>query len=76
MDNRRQLALQRKAEEEKAKALEEERKMKEEAERRKKEREDLTDKRSLKPSTSKRVSKLYLFQEIVTFAHEHAGGRE
>ncbi|KAF9478526.1 hypothetical protein BDN70DRAFT_40904 [Pholiota conissans] len=53
MDNRRQLALQRKAEEEKAKALEEERKVKEEIERRKKEREDLTDKRSLKPSSKR-----------------------
>lgn len=37
MESRRQLAFQRKAEEERAKVLEEERKMKEEAERRKKE---------------------------------------
>ena len=56
MENRRQLALQRKAEEEKAKALDEERKLKEETERRKKERDDLTDKRTIKASTSKRVS--------------------
>ena len=41
MESRRQLAIQRKAEEEKAKVLEEERKMKEEAERRKKEREPI-----------------------------------
>lgn len=55
MESRRQLALQRKAEEEKAKALEEDRKMKEEAERRKKEREELTDKRPLKSSVAKKV---------------------
>ena len=41
MESRRQLAIQRKAEEERAKVLEEERKMKEEAERRKKEREPI-----------------------------------
>jgi hypothetical protein len=41
MESRRQLAIQRKAEEEKAKVLEEERKMKEEAERRKKEKEPI-----------------------------------
>ena len=41
MESRRQLAIQRKADEEKAKVLEEERKMKEEAERRKKEREPI-----------------------------------
>ena len=41
MESRRQLAILRKAEEEKAKVLEEERKMKEEAERRKKEREPI-----------------------------------
>ena len=41
MESRRQLAIQRKAEEEKAKVLEEERKMKEEADRRKKEREPI-----------------------------------
>ncbi|KAF8974043.1 hypothetical protein BDZ97DRAFT_1778146 [Flammula alnicola] len=54
MESRRQLALQRKAEEEKAKALEEERKMKEEVERRKREREDLTDKRAIKLPSGKR----------------------
>jgi hypothetical protein len=41
MESRRQLAIQRKAEEERAKVLEEERKMKEEADRRKKEREPI-----------------------------------
>lgn len=55
MESRRQLALQRKAEEEKAKALEEDRKMKEETERRKREREEHTDKRPLKPSVTKKV---------------------
>ncbi|KAF9056149.1 hypothetical protein BJ165DRAFT_1606374 [Panaeolus papilionaceus] len=54
MESRRQLALQRKAEEEKVKAAEEERKMKEEVERRKREREDLTDKRALKATSSKK----------------------
>ncbi|KAG5647977.1 hypothetical protein DXG03_007011 [Asterophora parasitica] len=48
MENRRQLAIQRKAEEEKARALEQERKLKEEGERRKREREEHTDKRPLK----------------------------
>ena len=55
MESRRQLAIQRKAEEEKAKALEEERKMKEEAERRRREREELTDKRPIKPAGNKKV---------------------
>ena len=53
---RRQQAIQRKAEEERAKVMEEERKMKEEAERRRREREDLTNKQPFKPTTSKRVS--------------------
>ncbi|KAF8078634.1 hypothetical protein FPV67DRAFT_1465903 [Lyophyllum atratum] len=48
MENRRQLAIQRKAEEEKIRALEQERKVKEEGERRKREREETTDKRPLK----------------------------
>jgi hypothetical protein len=48
MENRRQLAIQRKAEEEKVRAAEQERKIKEEGERRKREREELTDKRPLK----------------------------
>ena len=39
MENRRQLAMQRKAEEEKARAEEEERKIREENEKRKRERE-------------------------------------
>ncbi|KAI0335309.1 hypothetical protein GY45DRAFT_901390 [Cubamyces sp. BRFM 1775] len=52
MENRRQLALQRKAEEEKTRALEEERKIKEEAERRKREREEHTDKRPLRSTTT------------------------
>ncbi|KAF8807394.1 hypothetical protein BYT27DRAFT_7189481 [Phlegmacium glaucopus] len=54
MESRRQLAIQRKAEEEKAKALEEERKMKEESERRKREREELTDKRPIKAVGNKK----------------------
>ena len=55
MESRRQLALQRKAEEERAKVLEEERKRKEEAERRKKDREELTDKRPIKFTGNKKV---------------------
>ncbi|KAF4572929.1 hypothetical protein EYR36_007439 [Pleurotus pulmonarius] len=51
MDHRRQLALQRKAEEEKAKAAEQERKLREDADRRKREREEHTEKRPLKGST-------------------------
>ena len=47
MEARRQQALQRKAEEEKARQLEEERKIKEETERRKRKREEHTDKRPL-----------------------------
>ena len=47
MEARRQQALQRKAEEEKARQFEEERKIKEETERRKREREEHTDKRPL-----------------------------
>lgn len=47
MESRRQAALQRKAEEEKAKA-EEEKKLKDETERRKKEREEHAGKRPLK----------------------------
>ena len=53
---RRQQAIQRKVEEEKAKAMEEERKMKEEAERRRREKEDQTNKQPFKPTTTKRVS--------------------
>lgn len=53
MEHRRQLALQRKADEEKAKALEEERRIKEDGERRKREREEHTDKRPLKGATKK-----------------------
>lgn len=52
MENRRQQAMQRKAEEEKTRALEEERKIKEEAERRKREREEHTDKRPLRSTTT------------------------
>ncbi|KAG5639237.1 hypothetical protein H0H81_005311 [Sphagnurus paluster] len=53
MENRRQLAIQRKAEEEKARALEQEKKIKEEGERRKREREEHTDKRPLKMNAKK-----------------------
>ncbi|CAK5280218.1 unnamed protein product [Mycena citricolor] len=45
MENRRHAALQRKVEEERAKAQDEERKLKEESDRRKKERDDVSDKR-------------------------------
>ena len=55
METRRQLAIQRKAEEEKAKALEGERKLREEVERRKREREELTDKRPIKSAANKKV---------------------
>lgn len=59
MDHRRQLALQRKAEEEKAKAAEQERKLREDADRRKREREEHTEKRPLKGSTfTKKVSRV------------------
>lgn len=53
MENRRQLAQQRKAEEEKARLAEEERKVKEETERRKREREEHTEKRPLIKSMKK-----------------------
>lgn len=56
MDNRRQLAIQRKAEEEKARSQEEERKLKEEGERRKRERDETTEKRPLKTAVAKKVS--------------------
>lgn len=55
MENRRQLAMQRKVEEDKARALEEERKFKEETERRKREREEHTDKRPLRGVVKKVV---------------------
>ena len=55
MESRRQLAIQRKAEEEKVRIQEEERKMKEEGERRKREREEYTDKRPLKIAPGKKV---------------------
>ena len=55
MENRRQQAIQRKAEEEKARIQEEEKKMKEEGERRKREREEYTDKRPLKMAPGKKV---------------------
>jgi len=54
MENRRQLAIQRKAEEEKAKKQEEEKKLKEEGERRKRERDEHTDKRPLKIAPGKK----------------------
>lgn len=59
MESRRQLAIQRKAEEEKARELEEERKLKDEAERRKKEKEGNTDKRALKLPSVKKVVEFY-----------------
>ncbi|KAF9456187.1 hypothetical protein BDZ94DRAFT_1292946 [Collybia nuda] len=48
MENRRQLAMQRKAEDDKAKLQDRERKLKEEGERRKREREETTEKKPLK----------------------------
>ncbi|KAH8100704.1 hypothetical protein BXZ70DRAFT_938388 [Cristinia sonorae] len=53
MEQRRQLALQRKAEDEKLRLQEEEKKLREEMEKRKREREDLTDKRPLRSTTKK-----------------------
>ncbi|GBE83919.1 predicted protein [Sparassis crispa] len=53
MENRRQLAQQRKAEEDKARAIEEDRKFKVETERRKREREEHTDKRPLRSTMKK-----------------------
>ena len=52
MESRRQLAIQRKAEE-KSRVMEEEKKIKEEGERRKREREETTDKRPLKTGIKK-----------------------
>ncbi|KAF7969046.1 hypothetical protein HWV62_28445 [Athelia sp. TMB] len=52
-ETRRQLALQKKAEEDKAKAQEEERKMKDEREKRKRERDETTDKKPLKTTAKK-----------------------
>ncbi|KZT70010.1 hypothetical protein DAEQUDRAFT_690017 [Daedalea quercina L-15889] len=54
MENRRQLAQQRKAEGEQVRAQEEEKKIREENERRKREREELTDKRPLSRLGSKK----------------------
>lgn len=53
MENRRQLALQRKADEEKSRVIEEEKRIREEGERRKREREENTDKRPLKAGPKK-----------------------
>ena len=53
MDNRRQQAIQRKADEEKSRAVEEEKKIKEECEKRKREREETTDKKLLKVTLKK-----------------------
>lgn len=78
METRRQQALQRKAEEEKAKSLAEERKLKEEAEKRKRERErdDQTDKRIPKPPGSKKASFARIFHTrcslIYSFQEEEA----
>jgi len=56
MENRRQLAIQRKAEEEKARAEEEEKRIREENEKRKREREEHTGKLPLPKSVAKKVS--------------------
>lgn len=68
MENRRQLALQRKADEEKARTLEEERKTKEEADRRKKEKEKEgnTEKRALKLPSNKKVG-FTILSDLVLF---------
>lgn len=56
MEARRQAALTRKAEEDKARAVEEEKKIKEESDKRKRERDETTEKRPLKATTtSKKV---------------------
>jgi uncharacterized ion transporter superfamily protein YfcC len=68
MESRRQLAMQRKAEEEKAKVLEEERKMKEEAERRKKEREPI------KYAVKKKVLLLFHFTVLLISKYGVVGG--
>lgn len=52
MEARRQAALARKAEEDKARAIEEEKKIKEESEKRKRERDETTEKRPLKTTTA------------------------
>ena len=77
MENRRQLALQRKAEEEKTRALEEERKIKEEAERRKREREEPTDKRPLRGTTTaaKKVKYILLRHDICEAERTLTDGR-
>ena len=64
MENRRFLASQRKAEEERARVAEVERKIKEEGERRKKEREEHTDKRPLRAA----FKKVY---NVPTFIHRY-----
>lgn len=63
MEQRRQHALQRKAEEEKIRVQEEEKKLKDEMEKRKRDREDLTDKRPLR-STTKKVDHLFFYLMI------------
>jgi hypothetical protein len=65
MENRRQLALQRKADEERNRVLEEERKIKEEGERRKREREEYTEKRQLKGPAKK-------VEGVITYPVYHA----
>jgi len=55
MGIRRYQAMQRKAEEEKARIMEQEKKLKEENERRKREREEHTDKRPLKITAGRKV---------------------
>jgi len=65
MENRRQQALQRKAEEEKTRKQEEEKKLKDEADRRKREREDQTDKRPLKLNSSVRKVNILVYSVSV-----------
>lgn len=75
MEVRRQIAQQRKAEEEKAKLLEEERKMKDEMDRRKREREEMTDKRPIKVAPAKKVACFRAVSVPIDITHSDTGGR-
>ncbi len=78
MEARRQQALQRKAEEEKTRAVEEERKIKEDTERRKREREEHTDKRPLSraANATKKVRSFKLLLCIWENLHVIAQGED
>lgn len=72
VEARRQLALQKKAEEERAKAQDEEKKRKDEGEKRKREREETTEKRPLKTATKKVCIRILL---AVPCTNYRLGGR-